>query len=170
MPLKTDKRIFIGLGSNLDDSRYNLAKAIGLLQEHFQTNIFTSSLYFSEPVEELNQPWFFNQAAYFEIQSEKITPTAVLKELKAIEELMGRQHSYRYGPRLIDLDLLFFKNWIFECQYLVVPHPKIAERKFVLDPLFELDPSLIHPQSNLSIQQMITTNYAQFSRCEKILS
>ena len=167
MPSKIDNRIFIGLGSNLDDAPGNLAKAVQSLQEHFRAKMITSSLYFSEPVEVLNQPWFFNQVAYFEGQP-AITPIGILKELKAIELSMGRHPSYRYGPRLIDLDLLFFKNWVFECQFLSIPHPKIAERLFVLNPLLELDPTLIHPQSNLSIEQMITTNFAQFSRCEKI--
>jgi 2-amino-4-hydroxy-6-hydroxymethyldihydropteridine diphosphokinase len=167
MPSKIGNRIFIGLGSNLDDAPGNLAKAIQFLQEHFQTQMITSSLYFSEPVEVINQPWFYNQVAYFEGQSET-TPTMILKELKAIEQHMGRQPSYRYGPRLIDLDLLFFKNWVFESQFLTIPHPKIAERLFVLDPLRELTPSLIHPRFNLSVEQMIAANFAQFSRCEKI--
>jgi 2-amino-4-hydroxy-6-hydroxymethyldihydropteridine diphosphokinase len=163
---KTDNRIFIGLGSNLDDSPYNLTKAVQLLQECFRTNIFISSMYFSEPVEVLSQPWFFNQVAYFE--DNELTPTMVLKELKAIEQSMGRLPSYRYGPRLIDLDLLLFKNWVFESESLTVPHSKIEERLFVLAPLVELDPVLIHPRSNLSIQQILVKNSPKFSRCEKI--
>jgi 2-amino-4-hydroxy-6-hydroxymethyldihydropteridine diphosphokinase len=166
MLLKTDNRIFIGLGSNLDDSPSNLAKAVQFLKECFLTNIFTSSMYFSEPVEVLNQPWFYNQVAYFE--DNELTPTMVLKKLKAIEQSMGRLPTYRYGPRLIDLDLLFFKNWVFESESLTVPHSKIEERLFVLAPLVELDPALIHPRFNLSIQQILVNNSSKLRRCEKI--
>lgn len=167
MSLKKENRIFIGLGSNLDDSPGYLAKAIRLLQDYFQTKLSVSSLYFSEPVEVQAQPWFYNQAAYMEAGTE-FTPTMVLKILKLVEHDMGRVSTYRYGPRIIDLDLLFYKNWVFENESLTIPHAKIAERLFVLAPLLELDPALIHPRLNLSLQQILTINSAKFSRCEII--
>lgn len=167
MLLKNDNRIFISLGSNLNDSPGNLAQAIRLLQEHFQTKLIVSSLYFSEPVEVRDQPWFFNQAAYF-VTGNELTPTMVLKILKLIEHNMGRVSTYRYGPRIIDLDLLLYKNWVFENESLTIPHAKITERLFVLAPLLELDPTLIHPRFNLPLQQILAINSARFSHCEII--
>jgi 2-amino-4-hydroxy-6-hydroxymethyldihydropteridine pyrophosphokinase len=167
MPIKNDNRIFIGLGSNLGDSPANLQQAIRLLQQHFQTELVVSSIYHSEPVEVKDQPWFYNQAAYFEAPT-GLTPTQTLKILKLIEHDMGRVVHYRYGPRMIDLDLLFFKNWVFDTEVLTIPHAKMTERLFVLAPLLELDPALIHPRLNLPLQQILTDNSPGFSRCEVI--
>ncbi|MGE5582088.1 MAG: 2-amino-4-hydroxy-6-hydroxymethyldihydropteridine diphosphokinase [Bacillota bacterium] len=161
-----NNRIYIGLGSNLGDAPQNLATAVRLLKEHFQTVITASSVYYSEPVEVPDQPWFYNQAAFFEAGPDW-SPTIVLRELKTIEAEMGREPSFRYGPRLIDLDLLFYRNWVYECQYLSVPHPKITERLFVLAPLLELTPDLVHPRLNISLTQIILENSAKFSRCQK---
>jgi 2-amino-4-hydroxy-6-hydroxymethyldihydropteridine diphosphokinase len=167
MLMENDNRVFIGLGSNLDDSPGYLVKATQLLQEHLQTKLIVSSLYFSEPVEVPEQPWFYNQAAYFEAGN-GLTPTMVLKILKLIEHDLGRVPTYRYGPRIIDLDLLLYKNWVFENESLTIPHAKICERLFVLAPLLELDSALIHPRLNLSLRQILAENSAKFSRCEVI--
>lgn len=163
----TENRIFIGLGSNQGDSHSNLDRAVKLIEARFQTTLVTSGIYYSEPVEFPDQPWFFNQVAYFNAFSD-LRPTKVLKVLKEIEAELGRIPGERYGPRPIDLDLLLFQNWVFESYNLVVPHPKMAERLFVLAPLFELDPDLIHPHTELSIRQIIANNSSRFSRCEKI--
>ncbi|HBE80700.1 MAG TPA: 2-amino-4-hydroxy-6-hydroxymethyldihydropteridine diphosphokinase [Firmicutes bacterium] len=165
MSLVIDNRIFIGLGSNLTNSPENLARAVQLLQERLKTKIIASSLYFSEPVEVLEQPWFFNQVAFFEAAKEH-TPTMILGKLQQIEQEMGRVHTYRYGPRIIDLDLLLFKNWVFESDSLIIPHPKIEERLFVLAPLLELDPALFHPRFNRSFRQILDDNQPRLSRCE----
>jgi 2-amino-4-hydroxy-6-hydroxymethyldihydropteridine diphosphokinase len=165
MSSKSDNRIFIGLGSNLDDSPGNLSKAVQLMQDYFHTKLCVSSLYYSEPVEVHEQPWFYNQAAYMEIGNE-FSPITVLELLKHIEQDMGRVSTYRYGPRIIDLDLLLYKNWVFENELLTVPHVKIIERLFVLAPLLELDPTLIHPRLNLPLQQILAINSPKFSRCE----
>jgi 2-amino-4-hydroxy-6-hydroxymethyldihydropteridine diphosphokinase len=167
MSFVIDNRIFIGLGSNLNNSPENLARAIQLLEERLNTKITASSLYFSEPVEVLEQPWFFNQVACFEVVKE-YTPTMILGELQRIEQDMGRVHTYRYGPRIIDLDLLFFKNWVFESESLIIPHPKIEERLFVLAPLLELDPLLFHPRFNQPIRQILDDNRPRLSHCELV--
>jgi 2-amino-4-hydroxy-6-hydroxymethyldihydropteridine diphosphokinase len=161
--------IFIGLGSNLGDCRNNLARAVSLLEDKFRTKLRVSSVYRSEPVEVLEQPWFFNQAASFSLAAtDDFLPTMVLAGLKEIEREMGRQPSTRYGPRLIDLDLLFFKNWVFESFSLSIPHPKIAERSFVLMPMVELDPNFIHPRLQKNVAEILHQNSSGLSCCERL--
>ncbi len=167
MPLEIGNRAFIGLGSNLNNPPDNLAEAIRRLENTFQTPVTASAVYFSEPAEVHNQPWFFNQVVYFNINP-SLTPTIILKTLKMIELEMGRVPSFRYGPRLIDLDLLFFRNWVFESAFLTVPHPKIAERLFVLTPLLELEPNLIHPRLKISLNQIMNENSFNYGHCEKV--
>jgi 2-amino-4-hydroxy-6-hydroxymethyldihydropteridine diphosphokinase len=167
MRFENDQPIFIGLGSNLKDSLGNLAQAIQLLQEHFQTEVNASTVYFSEPVEVQDQPWFYNQVASFKAK-DGYTPIMVLKTLKLIEQNMGRVSTYRYGPRIIDLDLLLYKNWVFESQSLTIPHPKMTERLFVLEPLLEIAPNLVHPRFNLPIWEIMTMNSSKFSHCERV--
>ncbi|HBF38223.1 MAG TPA: 2-amino-4-hydroxy-6-hydroxymethyldihydropteridine diphosphokinase [Firmicutes bacterium] len=169
MDLEYNNRVFIGLGSNLNDSPAQICQAIRLLEEHFGAKMIASSLYFSEPVEVRDQPWYYNQVVYFqELFNE--CPSMVLKKLKEIEQIMGRVPIYRYGPRIIDLDLLIYKDWVFESDSLIIPHPKMNERLFVIAPLFELAPELIHPRCNLSIGAIMKKNSSKFSRCEKVPS
>jgi 2-amino-4-hydroxy-6-hydroxymethyldihydropteridine diphosphokinase len=158
--------IFIGLGSNLGDCRHNLVRAINLLEEKFQTRVLASSIFRSEPVEVLEQPWFLNQVVSF-TANDHCLPTELLAVLKEIEREIGRQPGVRYGPRLIDLDLLFFKNWVFESFSLTVPHPKITERSFVLMPMLELDSGFIHPRLQKNIAAIYHENSLQLSGCER---
>jgi 2-amino-4-hydroxy-6-hydroxymethyldihydropteridine diphosphokinase len=162
-----NNRVFIGLGSNLADSPNQIERAVQLLEENLGTRLITSSLYFSEPVEVREQPWFYNQVGYF-IEKKGLTPFMVLKILKNIEQTMGRVKTYRYGPRIIDLDLLLYKDWVFESESLIIPHPKMNERLFVIAPLVELAPELIHPRCKLSMKEISVINSSKFSRCEKV--
>ncbi len=166
MTIFSANRVFIGLGSNLGDSRFNLARAIELLRSYFQTAPAVSSVYRSEPVEIRDQPWFLNQVISFPLD-DGMNPLRLLQTLKKIELEMGRVPNFRYGPRLIDLDLLFYRNWVFECDQLTIPHPKITERSFVLMPLAELDSTLIHPRLGKTISHLILENSAILSFCEK---
>ena len=168
MRLPRDNRIFIGLGSNLGNTRQNLAQAVSLLEDTLGVVAVCSAVYRSEPVEVIDQPWFLNQVICLNLEDDKIRPSVILQVLKTIEQLLGRLPSIRYGPRLIDLDLLFFKDWVFESQQLVVPHPKLSERSFVLRPLLELDPYLIHPRLQLNISQIGNENLNRLSACQRL--
>ena len=168
MRLPRDNRIFIGLGSNLGNTRQNLAQAVSLIEDKLGVTAVCSAVYRSEPVELIDQPWFLNQVIYFSLEDDKIRPLVILQVLKTIEQLLGRLPNIRYGPRLIDLDLLFFKDWVFESRQLVVPHPKLSERSFVLMPLLELDPYLIHPRLQLNISQISTANLNRLSACQRL--
>lgn len=161
-----NNRVYIGLGSNLGDSRAYLARAIQQISDHLQIPISASGLYRSEPVEFTDQPWFFNQVISFNIEND-MSPYALLKILQTIELQLGRYPNFRYGPRIIDLDLLFYRNWVFESAELTIPHPKITERSFVLMPLAELDPTMVHPRFGESIGRIILRNSARLSFCHK---
>jgi len=111
-----------------------------------------SSVYETKPWGLKEQPNFLNQVAQIETGLE---PLELLKELKKIERVMGRKKTVRYGPRLIDLDILFYEDLILRTRALVIPHPLLAQRAFVLVPLNEIEPELIHPLEKKSIHDLL---------------
>jgi 2-amino-4-hydroxy-6-hydroxymethyldihydropteridine diphosphokinase len=159
--------ILIGLGSNLGDCRQNLITAIDRMTGIFEAPVNQSSVYRSEPVELPDQPWFFNQVVGFKLDP-AIGPTKLLQKLKAIESDMGRTSGLRYGPRIIDLDLLFYQNWVYESEYLSIPHSKLEQRSFVLQPLLEIAPDLLHPRSGRTIKELWEANGKTLSYCERL--
>jgi 2-amino-4-hydroxy-6-hydroxymethyldihydropteridine diphosphokinase len=149
-------RVFIGIGSNLGDRRANCREARDRIKELEDTRVVKeSSLYESEPHGNA-KTWFGNSV--IEIETE-LAANELLKRLKGIEEAMGRKRvkGRRWGSRIIDLDILFYDNEIIEKRNLKVPHPRIAERRFVLVPLSELAPQLIHPALNVSVSELLAT-------------
>ncbi|MBI3858969.1 MAG: 2-amino-4-hydroxy-6-hydroxymethyldihydropteridine diphosphokinase [Thaumarchaeota archaeon] len=133
--------VFIGLGSNVGDREGNLRKAIELLNEKMKL-VKVSSMYETEPMYLKNQAWFVNCVAKLETD---LTPKELLVYLEDIERKLGRQKSVRYGPRSIDLDILFYGNEVVEESDLKIPHPRIHERRFVLVPFVEIEPDHVHP-------------------------
>lgn len=147
-------RAYIGIGSNLGDRRANHDEAIDRIQKLPNTRILKqSSFYESEPHGNA-KTWFVNSV--IEIETEGTAPE-LLKKLKAIEATMGRKRvrGKRWGSRIIDLDILLFDNEVVDKRNLKIPHPEIANRRFVLAPLSELAPQLIHPQLNTTISEML---------------
>ena len=147
-------RVFIGVGSNLGERRANCREARQRLSELPKTRVVKeSSLYESEPHGDA-KTWFGNSVV--EIETE-ISPTDLLKQLKKIEESMGRKRvkGKRWGSRIIDLDILFFDMEIIDKRNLKIPHPRIPERRFVLAPLSELAPQLVHPALNASVSELL---------------
>lgn len=137
----------IGLGSNLGDKQQNLAEALRQIGK-FATVSAVSSLYRTEPVGFLEQDWFLNAAA---ILRTGLDPAACLDALLAVELRMGRVRGVRNGPRLIDLDLLLWGDCTADLPGLQVPHPRLAERHFVLLPLAEIAADWIHPQRQMTV-------------------
>lgn len=160
-------RVLIGLGSNLGEPTQNLKKATEWLGKKLKVDLVVSPVYRSEPVGFKDQPWFINQAACF-TDDNRLGPIAILAVLKEIEAQMGRVPSVRFGPRLIDLDLLFYDNWVFENSNLVIPHPRFAQRSFVLMPLLDLVPDFIDPRSKIALRLIWQGNSANFSECFKV--
>ena len=148
--------VYIGIGSNLGDRKGNTVEAMTRVSELPDTRIVrASSLYESEPLGDA-KTWFVNSAIEVETG---LTTDQLLKKLKAIEEAMGRKRvkGKRWGSRIIDLDILFYDNEIVEKRNLKIPHPRLPERRFVLVPLSELAPQLIHPGLNQSVSELLAT-------------
>ncbi len=144
---------FIGVGSNLGTPSENCEKAIRLL--HTQSDIEVvarSSLYESEPVGDVDQNWFINAAVAVKTSLE---PVALLNILLNIEKKMGRERREKWGPRIIDLDLLAYGNWVVHSDSLTLPHPEMTKRRFVLLPLSEFAGDYTHPVKNKTIHALL---------------
>jgi 2-amino-4-hydroxy-6-hydroxymethyldihydropteridine diphosphokinase len=149
-------RVHIGIGSNLGDRKSNALEAMDRVSELPDTRIVrASSLYESEPLGDA-KTWFVNSV--IELETEML-PDALLKKLKAIEEAMGRKRvkGKRWGSRIIDLDILLYDQDVVSKKTLKIPHPEMHKRRFVLLPLAELAPQVIHPQLGQSISTLLAT-------------
>lgn len=133
--------VYIALGSNLGNRAANLEAAIAALPPAVSV-ICRSAVYETDPKYITEQPAFLNMAVFGDT---RLQPEALLKHLKAIERELGRAPAARYGPRLIDLDIIFFGDRVIESVGLSIPHPRMAEREFVLKPLCDLAPEMRHP-------------------------
>ena len=146
-------KVLIGIGSNLGSPQENCKKAISLLDELESISILKqSSFYQSEPIGKKNQPWFVNAA--IEIQT-TLSPESLLKTLLNIEQQMGRTRSEKWGPRVIDLDILDYEGRMINSKSLTLPHPEMLNRRFVLEPLSEISGSTINPVKNKSIKTLL---------------
>lgn len=146
------KRVFLGLGSNLGDRYDNLQQAIRLISSNSEINLVnSSSIYETKPFGYLEQPNFLNMV--IEIKT-TLNANELLKTLLNIEKNLGRIRGKRWGPRIIDIDILLYGDDIIDSEELKVPHPYISERLFVLIPLNEIFNGRI-PNSSQSIEQMI---------------
>lgn len=150
--VKGPKRIFIGLGSNLGDREEYIEQACFLIGKIKGVQLVKrSSNYETEPEGESDQPNYINAA--IEIRSE-LPPGKLLEEFHTIENALGREREVEWGPRTIDIDLLFYDNQIISEDNLQVPHPMLHERMFVLDPLKEIAPDFIHPALEKRIDEL----------------
>jgi 2-amino-4-hydroxy-6-hydroxymethyldihydropteridine diphosphokinase len=142
--------VYLSLGSNLGNRLANLQEAITALQPKIHL-LAQSSVYETEPWGYSDQPLFLNLALK---GSTELNPHELLSFVKEVEASMGRKETFRFGPRLIDLDILFYDDLILDSPSLIIPHPRIIERAFVLVPLAEISPDLRHPVIGKTIQQI----------------
>lgn len=146
------KTIFLGLGSNLGDRQENLRQAVRHLQAAGIQLMRASSLYETAPRDLLDQPQFLNAV----IQAQTILfPMQVLHGVREIERAMGRRRTTPKGPRNIDIDILFYGRTVITTAQLEVPHPRIAQRRFVLEPLAEIAPDFRHPVTGKTAGEML---------------
>ncbi len=145
---------YIGLGSNLGDKRANCLKALKMIDQLKDTEVRTvSPFYKTEPVGvEDQQDWYLNGVAQLATTS---PPLRLMKELLAIEKELGRERKKRWDSRTIDLDILFYGNMVINEEALKVPHPRLHLRRFVLVPLAELGPDLVHPVFKKTVRELL---------------
>lgn len=145
-------RIVLGLGSNMGDREAHLREAFASLRQRQITVRRSASLYLTEPRDYTDQPWFINTVA--EVDT-KLDPLKLLECCLAIEHEAGRIRDALRGPRPIDIDILFYGDQHIRTGNLIVPHPRYADRRFVLAPLAELAPDFRDPISTLTIQELL---------------
>ena len=144
--------VYIGVGSNLGDRYENLERALELLSAKALLQQ-VSSVYETEPVGYSQQPPYLNLVCRVDTE---LSPQQLLGKLKKIEHEMGRKASFRNAPRIIDLDILLYDDIVMESNELTIPHPRLTERAFVLVPLDEIAPELVHSVKRKKITQLLS--------------
>lgn len=145
--------VYIALGSNVGDRAAMLRRAIDALNAAGIHVLRQSSFYVSEPVDAPPQAWFLNAVVEAETA---LMPQQLLRTLMRIEHDLGRRRTIPRGPRTLDLDILFYGSSVIRAKDLVVPHPRLEGRRFVLVPLAELVPGLRHPVSRKTVTQLLS--------------
>jgi len=146
-------KVFVGIGSNIGVPTENCEEAIRLLNTSPKIEISDrSSLYESEPVGETPQSWFINAAIAIKTS---LDPESLLEEFFKIENDLGRKRREKWGPRIIDLDMLVYENYVINSTKLTLPHPEMKKRRFVLLPLSEFAGNYLHPIENKTIYDLL---------------
>jgi 2-amino-4-hydroxy-6-hydroxymethyldihydropteridine diphosphokinase len=148
-----NKNIFLLLGSNVGKSYDNLRTAIQCIQTDAGVIIKQSSIYQTKAWGKIDQPDFLNQVIQIETN---LSPEELLVSVLEIEKKMGRVRNEKWGPRIIDIDILFYNQVIISLPQLTIPHPEIAARRFTLSPLAELSPEFLHPLLNKTISELLS--------------
>ena len=146
---------FISVGSNLGEKLENCNTGISALDNGVTGRVIAlSPFYKTEPVDYIAQDWFVNAAFKLETTLE---PLQLLDELKKIQRQAGRgKDPVRFGPRILDLDIIFYDELVIESEELIIPHPRMHKRRFVLKPICDIDPTFVHPILNKDIRFLLS--------------
>ena len=152
------KTVYLGLGSNVGEREQMLQAAIDRLQSRELRILRVSSVYETEPQGRRNQRWFLNLVVEAETD---LFPRQLLGRIARIEQQLGRRRMLANGPRTIDIDILFYGDFVVETPELKIPHPRFAERRFVLAPMVELAPELRDPVSRRTMRELLPATAGQ---------
>jgi 2-amino-4-hydroxy-6-hydroxymethyldihydropteridine diphosphokinase len=152
--VKTDHAVFISVGSNLGGKLENCLKGIAALAESGQALLLkTSRFYRTSPVDYADQDWFVNAVVKI---GTTLNPLDLLDELIAIQQSLGRKaEPIRFGPRVLDLDILLYDDRVLRTPRLEIPHPRMHKRAFVLQPICDIDPTIIHPVLGKTVADLL---------------
>ena len=153
--------VYLSLGSNVGDRQRHLDAALELLRAAGVDIVRVSRVYETEPQDLRAQPWFLNLVA--EAQT-RLFPLQLLRATQRVERKLGRKRVVEKGPRTIDIDILLFGGFVVDTEELQIPHPRMAARRFVLEPLAELAPDLRHPVTHASVREMLDAVLDQGAR------
>jgi len=155
---------YLSTGSNMGEKQDNCRNALSALDQTDTVTVESiSRFYLTEPMEYSDQPWFVNAAAKIRTS---LTPVGLLALLKTFEIKFGREDSgIRFGPRPLDFDIIFFNDLVIDTEQLIVPHPRMHNREFVLRPINDLAPDLIHPVFYKSVRQLMDELSMQNQQC-----
>ncbi|MFC1876908.1 2-amino-4-hydroxy-6-hydroxymethyldihydropteridine diphosphokinase [Thermodesulfobacteriota bacterium] len=146
---------FISVGSNLGDKIENCQKGInGLLADGGSVLVRSSSFYRTSPVDYKDQDWFVNLVVKIKTP---LNPFDLFNKIQDIQKLIGRKAStVRFGPRVIDLDIIFFDDQVIRTDILEIPHPRMHKRRFVLKPICDIEPSMMHPVLGKDMRSLLS--------------
>jgi 2-amino-4-hydroxy-6-hydroxymethyldihydropteridine diphosphokinase len=145
---------YISVGSNMGDRLQNCRQGITALTHTGKSRVVAQSLiYMTEPVDYKDQGWFINMVVKLETPND---PYELLDKIKSVQRVAGRKRDLiRFGPRVLDLDIIFFDDLVLESDRLVVPHPRMHQRRFVLKPICDIDPTIVHPVLKKDMQSLL---------------
>jgi len=145
---------YLSVGSNLGDRIQNCCQGIAALCRDDQVRLVARSpFYWTEPVDYRDQDWFVNAAVKIETQ---LAPLKLLARMQAVQKAGGRKaDSIRFGPRVLDLDIILYDALILQTPHLTIPHPRMHKRRFVLQPICDIDPAVVHPVLGEKLQTLL---------------
>ena len=151
---KKQSTVYISIGSNMGEKYDNCLKGIDHLNQLEHTTVMAvSPFYQTDPVDFTDQDWFVNGIIKI---STTLAPVALMARLKVIEQTLGQfEKTVRFGPRIIDLDIVFYDDLVMNQDTVILPHPRMHKRRFVLKPLCDIDAALVHPVLNRTAQSLL---------------
>ncbi|MFO7749318.1 MAG: 2-amino-4-hydroxy-6-hydroxymethyldihydropteridine diphosphokinase [Desulfobacteraceae bacterium] len=152
--MKTVSQVYLSVGSNIGDRHANCTRGIELVNDLVDSSVKqVSAFYYTEPVDFTDQGWFVNGA--FELET-GLDPSELMVQLKKTENRVGQfEKDVRFGPRILDLDIIFFGSRVIAEEHLTVPHPRMEKRCFVLKPLCDIASKFVHPVSGVTIEYLL---------------